>query len=224
MTLPDLPLRTRVKICGITNRADADAAVALGADALGFNTWPGSKRYIDLERESAWLSRVAPLVTKVAVVVNSTLAQVESISALSFIDLIQLHGDESPAFCRALADRGVPFIKAIALENAASVDLLEEFSAGAILVDSFTPRGFGGTGELIDTSLVERLVKRHPHIRLILSGGLRPGNVAALVQRFHPYAVDVASGVESGPGLKDWRSMADFIAATRAASETLKFP
>ena len=126
--------RTRVKICGITGKGDAEAAIELGADALGFNTSPSSKRFIDVRREAEWIRDLSPAVTRVAVTVNSTLGQIEELLSLQLFDIIQLHGAEDAAFCRLLAGRGVSFIKAIALGAESSIQEIERFCAAAILL------------------------------------------------------------------------------------------
>ena len=205
--------RVRVKICGITNPEDAHAAIAAGADALGFNGFAGSKRYLDLRAASEWIADLPPFVTKVAVLVNPSVEEALAILALPGIDLLQFHGDESPEFCRPFAQRG--YVKALAARDRASFERCREYDAGAILLDAFVPGAFGGTGKLIDLVLAGEFMKLHPGIPLILSGGLTPGNVGEAVRVIRPYAVDVASGVESHPRKKDHSLMRDFIKAAR---------
>jgi phosphoribosylanthranilate isomerase len=203
--------RTRVKICGITNREDAETAVELGADALGFNVWPGSKRFIDLRGEAGWLSGLPPFVTKVAILVNPTVAEAEAVFSLPFIDVVQFHGAEDEAFCRHFSERGLPFIKAIPMRNEASGGGVEHFGTPHVLLDAWSADAFGGTGKRIDLGLAAAFVARHKNLRVILSGGLNPGNVREAIRRVRPYAVDVASGVERGPRKKDRELMAAFI-------------
>ncbi len=203
--------RTRVKICGVTNRADAETAVELGADALGFNLFPGSKRHIILDKEAGWIAELP--VTKVAVMVNPTLGEIES--AMGAVDIIQLHGAEDGPFCALVAGRGVPFVKAVALRDGLDIGGFRD--AGAILLDTYTKSGFGGTGELLDLEMAKKFAALHRDIRLIISGGLRPENVAGVVRALRPYAVDVASGVESEPRRKDRKLLAGFLEAVRAA-------
>ena len=196
-------MRTRVKICGITNPEDARMAVELGADALGFNLWPGSKRYIDLEKESGWIRELPPFVTKVAVMVNPSVADAEAVFALPFIDLVQFHGTEDGAFCAHFAKAGLPFVKAIAVRDAASLEAPGRYCTANILLDAYAAGAFGGTGRMIDLELAAGFVAAHPELSVTLSGGLNPGNVRTAIDRVRPYAVDVASGVEIGPRKKD---------------------
>lgn len=210
--------RVRVKICGITNPADAECAIELGADALGFNLYAGSKRFIPLVKAAAWIRELPLFVTKVAVMVNPSLAEAETVYALPFIDAVQFHGDEDEKFCAHFSKAGVSFIKAVAVRDASSLENLGRFGTRNILVDAFVPGEFGGTGRLIDAAILEKISPdERAGLRLILSGGLKPDNVAAAIARVRPYAVDVASGVESAPGLKDRARLAAFIAAVRSA-------
>jgi phosphoribosylanthranilate isomerase len=208
--------RTRVKICGITNARDAGDAVALGVDALGFNLYPGSKRFIDLRKESGWIRELPPFVTKVAVMVNPTIDEAGAVFDLPYIDMVQFHGHEDEKFCAHFARAGLPFIKAIAAKDEAALKDLERFGTGNILIDAYAPDAFGGTGRLIDFALLTRSV-RDSSRHLILSGGLTASNVRAAIDRIRPYAVDVASGVEAAPGRKDKTLMAEFIRAAHGA-------
>ncbi|MGB8354098.1 MAG: phosphoribosylanthranilate isomerase [Chthoniobacteraceae bacterium] len=208
------PHRTRVKICGITNPQDAADAVELGADALGFNTYPGSKRFIDLKRESEWIRSLPPFITKVAVMVKPTIAEAEAVFNLPYIDMVQFHGNEDEKFCAHFAGLGLPFIKAIAVKDETSLHDVGRFGTSHILIDAYSPSAFGGTGQLIDASLTGHFSQNQGEkFHLILSGGLKPANVRAAIDRIHPYAVDVASGVEIAPGRKDKSLMGDFILA-----------
>lgn len=189
--------RVRVKICGVTNRGDADAAIALGADALGFNLFPGSKRFLDLSSEAAWIQALPPFVTRVAVLVNLPLDDARRIAARPELDLVQFHGDEDAAYCAEFARLGRPFVKALRLRDAASLEMADRFSTPNVLLDAHAGAAFGGTGTPIDLALAVECVRRHPALRIILAGGLKPENVAAAVRAVQPYAVDVASGVEA---------------------------
>ena len=207
--------RVRVKICGLTNERDALAAIEAGADALGFNGFSGSKRFLDLRAASSWISQLPPFVARVAVLVNPTVAEAESIRALPGIDWLQFHGDETPEFCRRFADK--PFIKALPARDRAGLAQCGEYGQ-PILLDAFVPGAFGGTGQLIDLDLAAEFVRQHPRLRVILSGGLTPSNVGDAVRAVRPYAVDVASGVESQPGMKDPSRMLDFITTAKEIS------
>ena len=210
--------RVRVKICGVTNQEDALAAIALGADALGFNLFPGSKRFIELDREAGWMQALPPFVARVAVLVNVALDEARRIAARPEIDLVQFHGDEDAAYCAEFARGGRPFVKALRLGAAASVEKADGFSTPHVLLDAHAGAAYGGTGTLIDLALAAECVRLHPALRFILAGGLKPENVAAAVQTVRPYAVDVASGVEAEGDArrKDAERMARFFAAVRA--------
>ena len=227
--------RVRVKICGITNQKDAEAAIEAGADALGFNTWRGSKRWIDLAAEEDWIGRLPPFVTKVALTVNASLEEARILANRACVDLLQLHGDEDAAYCRALAsipnavgirteptapadeNRGSsrPFIKAIRLRTEEDINNLESYGAWFFLLDAHVEGQFGGTGMTANPEIIQQFRTRFPNNPLLLAGGLHPGNVGKMVSRFRPYAVDVSSGVESVPGKKDVSKMREFVAAAR---------
>lgn len=208
--------RVRVKICGITNLRDAWEAIDAGADALGFNFWPGSKRFIEQETAAEWLRELPLNIAKVAVLVDPTTETIDGLLAQPFIDSLQLHGGESAETCRALAERNVIFVKAFPLTADLITKTLREFGTNRIMLDSSSPRGFGGTGEMIDLDLAARFVETHPDVEVVLAGGLTPANVAKSIERVRPFMVDVASGVESAPGKKDPVAMRDFVAASRA--------
>jgi len=207
--------RVRVKICGLTSRENALEAIRLGADALGFNLHPGSKRYLTLDREAEWIGALPPFVTRVAVLVNVSLDEALQVAANPAIDIVQFHGDEDEAYCAKFAETGWPFIKALRLRDAAGIASATRFSTANLLLDANTGRAFGGTGTLIDLGLASECVRRHPSLRFTLAGGLKPENVADAVRVVKPYAVDVASGVESAPGIKDAEKMRAFIRAAK---------
>lgn len=207
--------RIRIKICGLTNEEDARAATDLGADALGFNLWPHSKRYLDLDRAFSWIRGLPPLVTRVAVLVNMSLDEARRTADHPAIDVVQFHGDEDESYCAQFAACGRPFIKAVRVRDSASLDHLDRFSTPSILLDADAGAAYGGTGRQLDPRLAAEAVQRFPGVKIILAGGLKPENVAEAVQAARPYAVDVASGVESLPGRKDLDKMTRFFAALR---------
>lgn len=207
----------RVKICGLTNEADARAAVSYGADALGFNLFPGSPRCVDLDREAAWISVLPPFVTRVAVLVNVPPAEARRVAEHPAIDLVQFHGDEDEAYCAEFAGLGRPFVKALRVLDAASVERADRFSTPHVLLDAHATYAYGGTGLRLDPGLAAEVVRRFPALQIVLAGGLRPENVADAVRAVRPYAVDVASGVESTPGRKDQEKMGAFLAAVERA-------
>ncbi len=209
--------RVRVKICGITNAADAEAAVDAGADALGFNTWKGSRRYLDIRAAGEWLREVPVFVCRVALGINLPLEEALQMAGLSFIDLLQLHGDEPADYCARIAASGHSFVRAVRLSGPNDVERLTEWSTRQVLLDAAVPGAFGGTGALADLRLAAEAVGRFPQLRITLAGGLEPDNVAEAVRLVRPYAVDVASGVEGSPGVKDRVKMRDFVAAVAGA-------
>ncbi len=204
--------RPKVKICGITTAEDAREVVAAGADALGINFWPRSKRYIAMESARAWLPDVE--VARVGVFVNATLAEISAILESGMIDYAQLHGDETPEFAQALADRGLPFIKALGVKDETSLAGLRDFSTEGILLDAYCPGEYGGVGETFDWKLARQVVEENPDRRVILAGGLTPDNVVEAVGAVRPFAVDIASGVESAPGVKDLVKVRQLVANT----------
>src|SRR5438067_278056 len=162
--------RVRVKICGITNEVDAQAAIDLGADALGFNFFGGSKRYIDPQSNAEWIAKLPAGISKVAVLVNPTLNEAIEIAKLPFIDALQLHGDESPVFCQMLAERGIRFAKAVPIRNNDALIEVADFFTDTLLLDSISQRGFGGIGETLPWSTGRRFIENHPALKVILAG------------------------------------------------------
>lgn len=211
------PARVRIKICGVTTEEDARAATALGADALGFNLWPGSKRHVDLDRAFSWIRGLPPFVTRVAVLVNASLEEARDVAAHPAIDLVQFHGDEDEGYCAQFAAGGRPFIKALRIRDSASLDHLDRFSTPSILLDADAGAAYGGTGRQLAPALAAEATRRFPDVQIILAGGLKPENVAEAVRIAQPYAVDVASGVEREPGLKDHGKLEGFFTALRGA-------
>jgi phosphoribosylanthranilate isomerase len=205
------PLRTRVKICGITRPGDARAAAEAGADAIGLVFYAPSPRFLNVERAAEIRDALPPFVQTVALFVNADAAQVAQVLGRVRPGMLQFHGEETPQFC---AQFGVPYVKACRVRP--GVDLLEYLrpfsSAAAWLLDSFV-EAYGGVGERFDWSLVPRGLERP----LILSGGLERGNVAEAVRQLRPWGVDVSSGVESAKGIKDAAKIAAFISEVRNA-------
>jgi len=211
------PGRLRIKICGITNAADARAAIESGADALGFNCYAQSKRYLDLQAAAPWISALPAGVRKVAVVVDPGWEEALAIARLPFIDALQLHGHERPDFCARLAAEGVRFGKALPATTGGLFQDAPHFSTSTIVLDSASGSLFGGTGKTFPWEIARELVVTHPALRVILAGGLCVENVSEAVKKVRPFAVDVTTGVESSPARKDHQLMRAFIAAARAA-------
>jgi len=209
--------RLRVKICGVTNADDARAAIDAGADAVGLNCYRGSKRFLDLRSNSEWIEKLPARIGKVAVLVNPSWAEAVAIAALPFITALQLHGQETPAFCRRLRAEGVTFSKAIPVRDDASLAGLLDYSTETVILDSERSGAFGGTGVAFPWAIARRFVETQPLFRVILAGGLSPENVAGAVALVRPFGVDVTSGVEAGPGFKDHQRLRSFIEAARCA-------
>jgi phosphoribosylanthranilate isomerase len=200
-----------VKICGITRLADALAAVEYGAAAVGFNFWPSSARFCDHGTAARIIAELPGTVWTVGVFVDETPAKVNGIARDLGLRAVQLHGDESALDCAASS---VPVIKTVAVSGPVDAAGLADFDVAAFLFDASTP-GRGGGGVAFDWSWATGLRLPAP---LVLAGGLTPANVAAAITVVSPAAVDVASGVESSPGIKDHEAIAAFIAAARGAT------
>src|SRR5690554_8161691 len=199
-------MRTRIKYCGLTREQDLRAAVAAGADALGFVLWPGSSRYVDVARLAELAAQVPAFVTRVGLFVDPEPELVRQVTP--YLDLLQFHGNETPAFCAAFER---PWIKALRMRD--NLDLhvaVEAFNgAQALLLDAYRPGVPGGTGETFDWSRIPAGLKKP----VILAGGLGADNVAEAIATVAPFAVDVSGGVEAAPGIKDAERMAAFLAA-----------
>ena len=202
--------RVRVKICGITRVQDALAAVDAGADALGFMFYERSPRCVNVTAAREIIRELPPFVAKVGVFVDAPQTDVERTIAECGLDTLQFHGNEPPQFC----DRfGLKIIKAFRVRGREVLDEASAYPQAAWLLDSFVPGQLGGTGATFNWDLACEAVARHP--RVILAGGLTPENVAEAIRRVRPYAVDVSSGVESVPGVKDARKLQPFLSAVR---------
>jgi phosphoribosylanthranilate isomerase len=187
-----------VKICGITSARDAEAAVEAGAGALGFVFWPKSPRYIDPHRAREIVSSLPAFVVPVGVFVNQPAAQVRGIAALVDLGAVQLHGDEDVLYAAAL---DYPVIKAVSIEQGDEPERIDIWPRRTtLLLDVSDPVRRGGTGRTIDWSAAAPIAARR---RTVLAGGLTPDNVADAVARVRPFGIDVSSGVERAPGVKD---------------------
>lgn len=202
----------RVKICGITNLADAEAAVEAGADALGFIIYKKSPRYIGADDAQKIIEILPPFVERVAVLVNPTLEEVNEVETEADFSLWQMHGQETADFCASLAPHRL--VKALHLPTSHSASDLANYDVAAFLLDTPSPQ-HGGTGQTFDWDLVEAFRPLTPR-PIILSGGLNAGNVAEAVKRVQPYAVDICSGVERAPGQKDHSKIRELLNICRA--------
>jgi phosphoribosylanthranilate isomerase len=206
---------TRIKFCGITTPEDAELAVGAGAWAIGLIFWPRSPRRCRFETAVEIAAGVKRRVEVAGVFVNATLDHVGETAEAVGLTMLQLHGDEGPAYCSEAARRtGCKVIKAVRVRSGADVRGLAAFHTDYHLLDSFTAGVPGGTGETFAWEIAR--AHRGP-IPVILSGGLDPGNVADAIAAVRPFAVDVASGVERSPGHKDPDKLEAFAAAVRAA-------
>ena len=202
----------KIKICGITNLDDALAAANFGADALGFNFYKKSPRYIDPEKAAEIISQMPPIIMPVAVFVNEREERIREVQGMTCIQTVQLHGDESPEFCSRF---GARVIKAFQVKDKESIKHMAHYHVGAFLLDSYRDNQRGGTGETFDWHLA---VVAKTFGRIILAGGLTPENAAEAVKLVQPYGVDVASGVEREPGVKDHAKLKKFITEVRRAT------
>jgi phosphoribosylanthranilate isomerase len=208
-------MTTRIKICGITRGEDAAAAADAGADAVGFVFYPPSPRAVEPARAAEIVAALPPFVTSVGLFVNATREAVLSTLAAVPLDLLQFHGDEPPEYCGQF---GRPYLKAIRVRPGA--DLLKYALSYAVagrarglLLDAYVDGTHGGTGRTFDWSLIPGGLP----LPVVLSGGLTSGNVAQAVRQVRPAAVDVSSGVESAPGIKDHGMITAFIQAVRTS-------
>jgi phosphoribosylanthranilate isomerase len=198
-----------VKVCGITRLQDADLAAEQGASAIGFIFWPGSPRYISPEAARAVVRAKASGVKAVGVFVDEPVERVQQIADLVGLDMVQLHGSEPASVVRNLSS-ALPVIKSVALNNGSTVDLTGFDEDVLILLDAHDPARHGGTGRTIDWTAARAIASSR---RTILAGGLTPENVGEAVAAVRPYGIDVSSGVESTPGVKDASRLTRFFEA-----------
>lgn len=202
--------KTLVKICGITNIRDADAAVKFGADALGFVFYPKSPRYVDVDTARNICGEIPENILKIGVFVNENEDKLESVYEESFLDYFQLHGDEDPEYCENVNGK---VIKSFRINNDFDLSLLKIFdNCDMFLFDTKMENIFGGSGKSFDWSLLSDMPKKHS---IILAGGLNEENVCRAIKTVKPDMVDVSSSVESTPGKKDHHKIMEFIKSCR---------
>jgi len=194
-------LIVKVKICGLTSYEDAAAAMEMGADLLGFNFYPKSPRYISPEKAAKIISKLPAFIDIVGVFVNSSLEEIRDTIDQCQLNWVQLHGDESPQFCRELLWHNVKTMKAIRVKDKSDIDRAQSYFTDAILLDAFNPQKYGGTGLTFDWNIIGHITKR-----VFLAGGINPDNAARAV-RLGVYGIDVCSGIEAQPGKKDHKKM-----------------
>ncbi|MBL8014269.1 MAG: phosphoribosylanthranilate isomerase [Candidatus Omnitrophica bacterium] len=203
----------RVKICGITNREDALKAASLGAWALGFNFYKKSPRFIAPAKAKKIIQELPPFVTPVGIFVNQPLGAIRDIISHCNLGAVQMHGDEDHHFCHRLRRYGAKVIKVFRVGATFDPSVLKDYHVDAFLFDTLVKSEadttYGGSGKTFNWSLLKEMKGQHKPF--ILSGGLNPQNVIEPVNQIKPYAVDVASGVESEPGKKDPRLLKEFI-------------
>ena len=206
-------MRTKIKICGITNSKNALDAVDLGVDALGFVFFGESPRYIEPKKARKIINLLPLFVLRVGLFVNASKEEVLSAISDSSVNVLQFHGDEDEQFCNQF---NLPYIKAISFQD--GVNLLEYCklftSSSAILIDTYSENMRGGTGKTFNWDL---LPKELP-LPLIVAGGLDSGNVSSLINSINPYGVDVSGGVESDKGIKDYTMMKNFVLGVHNAT------
>jgi phosphoribosylanthranilate isomerase len=207
----------RVKVCGITTLEDALSAAGEGVDALGFNFYQESPRYIDPASARSIISRLPPFVAVVGLFVNvSDPGEVARLAGAAGVHTLQLHGEETPEYCGRLAEW--PLIKAFRVDDRLNSDDFERYQVSAFLLDAHDEGLWGGTGRAFDWTLAKGIRGRRP---IILAGGLKPENVGRAIRTVQPYAVDVCSGVEASPGRKDAARLREFMSEVRHASQSL---
>jgi len=212
-------MTTRIKVCGVTLPDDAARVAAAGVDFIGLNFWPRSKRFVAPERAPMLAAgpRAAGAVKRLGVFVDATLDQITTLCGRVELDVIQLHGDERADACtRVSSSLYRPVWKALPIADRRDLDGLDYWPVDALLLDAPTA-GRGGSGARFDHQLAREARERYPARTFVLAGGLDPTNVADAIALVQPFAVDVASGVEVAPGVKDAGKLAAFVAAVRGA-------
>jgi len=207
-------LQIKVKICGMTQLKDALFAVEQGVDAVGFIFYKKSPRAVTMKTVREIIAKLPPLVDTVGVFVNESAERLNKIADYCGLDLVQLHGEESPAFCRKIHRR---VIKAFRVKDLQSIKQLEKFPVSGFLLDTFSDDLHGGTGKTFDWNLALPAKKMGP---VILAGGLTPRNILQAVRQVRPYGVDVCSGVEKSPGIKDLGKVRAFLKNIRSGSKS----
>ena len=208
--------RVKVKICGIRSLEEAEAAVEAGADALGFNFWASSPRYVSPETAREIITRLPPFVANIGVFVNEARGTIEAIAHDLGLAAVQLHGDESPEFCAGFTK--LKTIKAVRVSEGFDPQSITRYPVNIILLDTGRAGGYGGTGKTFDWSLAVECARL---TRIILAGGLTADNVAEAITTVRPTAIDVCSGVEAEPGCKDLVKLRDFMLAAAKANALL---
>jgi phosphoribosylanthranilate isomerase len=205
---------TQVKICGITNTDDARVAVEAGVDMIGLIFYPPSPRYVTPAQARAIVASLPASVSAVGVFVNEDVETVSRIVRDSGVQMVQLHGEETPEFCQQLP---WPVVKTFRFTVQVQPEMMRQYAVAAYLIEGFHADLYGGGGALADW---QRVAMLHQYGRIMLAGGLTPENVRDAIRVVHPYAVDVCSGVEASPGRKDWHRVRAFVQGAKALLDT----
>lgn len=206
---------TSLKICGVTIRSEAEKLAAMGVHAVGFNFWPRSKRYLD-PRANVWMKELAGAILRVGVFVNEEGDLPYRLFGEGMIDVVQLHGDETPECVGGFRKAGITVIKAVGVKDHSDIEDAGSYGSDAVLLDAHAPKVFGGTGETFDWELAHAFRKRFPSIPMILAGGITPENAEHALRDVRPVVLDVASGAEISPGVKDFEKVAALLEACAA--------
>lgn len=190
-------LIVKVKICGITNYEDAKTALDMGADLLGFNFYAKSPRFVPPDKAREIISKLPGFIDIAGVFVNESIEQIHEIKNICQLDWVQLHGDESPEFCRQFLSHNVKVMKAIRVKEQSDIQQAEHYFTDAVLLDAFDPDKYGGTGLTFDWNVIGHINKR-----IFLAGGINPDNAADAIE-LGVYGIDICSGIEAEPGKKD---------------------
>ncbi|HEY0427785.1 MAG TPA: phosphoribosylanthranilate isomerase [Pyrinomonadaceae bacterium] len=205
---------TKVKICGITNPEDALVSAKFGADALGFNFYEKSPRFITPEKARGIIEKLPPEILKVGVFVNESMERILEIAETAKLDAIQLHGDESPEFVRKLkAKTSLEIIKAFRVSEDFKPEDVLQYEVDAVLLDAFSKNDYGGTGETFDWEIAKKVREIFP--KMYLAGGLSTKNIGGAIDKVEPYAVDACSAIEEAKGIKNHEKLRAFIFAVK---------
>lgn len=200
--------RVKLKVCGLTQTEQAVAIASMDVDALGFILYPRSPRYVEPEKIREMILAIPPLVKTVGVLVDEELEKVVEIYRQTGLDLMQLHGKESPEYCRELTKQGVNWIKAFRVREELDLSLLESYGSNTFLLDAWSNQGYGGTGESFNWDLAKPACER---FNIILAGGITADNVGQAIRETTPYGIDLSSGVEVEPGIKSMEKLTKLL-------------
>lgn len=198
----------KIKICGITQNKQAIAISQQNIHALGFILHPSSPRYVPPEKVPFLIKGTSPFVKKVGVVVNQSIEKIQYMINITGLDVIQLHGEESPEFCKELTKQNIQWIKAFRVHPEFDFSILDPYPTSFFLLDAFSDKEYGGTGKTLDWEMLKSICKKH---QIILAGGLTPENVKHAIVTCKPHAIDISSGVEITAGNKDIQKIQEVL-------------